>query len=112
MTKRVRLINAWDLMEYCNNQKSKTIDNNDIARFPTADQWHEQSKDDIYDCINDWNIHYFVCIMVDKQKVFATGICDEDYDGNVSQNLYFDDYDEKYNCDDIKWWQEIELPKE
>lgn len=24
-------------MEYCSNQKSKTISNNDIARFPTAD---------------------------------------------------------------------------
>ena len=28
------------LMEYCSNQKSKTIDNNDIARFPSADaEW-------------------------------------------------------------------------
>ena len=29
-----RLIDADALMEYCSNQKTKTIDNNDIARFP------------------------------------------------------------------------------
>ena len=31
-----RLIDADALMEFCSNQKSKTISNNDIARFPTA----------------------------------------------------------------------------
>ncbi len=31
-----RLIDANALMEYCSNQKTKTINNNDIARFPTA----------------------------------------------------------------------------
>lgn len=30
-----RLIDADALMEYCSNQKTKTISNNDIARFPT-----------------------------------------------------------------------------
>lgn len=30
-----RLIDANALMEYCSNQKTKTINNNDIARFPT-----------------------------------------------------------------------------
>lgn len=37
-----RLIDADALMEYCSNQKSKTISNNDIARFPTisADRPH------------------------------------------------------------------------
>lgn len=30
-----RLIDANALMEYCANQKTKTISNNDIARFPT-----------------------------------------------------------------------------
>ena len=32
----MRLIDANALMEYCSNQKTKTISNNDIARFPTA----------------------------------------------------------------------------
>lgn len=31
------LISRSALMEYCSNQKSKSIDNNDIARFPSAD---------------------------------------------------------------------------
>lgn len=31
-----RLIDADALMVYCRNQKSRTIDCNDIARFPTA----------------------------------------------------------------------------
>lgn len=35
----MRLIDADVLMEYCNNQKGKTIDANDIARFPTAVGW-------------------------------------------------------------------------
>lgn len=32
-----RYIEVNALMEYCSNQKSKTISNNDIARFPIAD---------------------------------------------------------------------------
>lgn len=34
-----RLIDADALMNYCNNLKDKTIDANDIARFPTAVSW-------------------------------------------------------------------------
>ena len=33
----MRLIDGEKLIEYCNNQKVKTIDANDIARFPTID---------------------------------------------------------------------------
>ena len=32
----MRMVDADALMEYCNNLKDKTIDANDIARFPTA----------------------------------------------------------------------------
>ena len=35
----MRPIDADALMEYCNNLKDKTIDANDIARFPTAVGW-------------------------------------------------------------------------
>lgn len=35
----MRLIDANALMDYCNNQKTKTIDANDIARFPTIGGW-------------------------------------------------------------------------
>lgn len=33
----MRLIDSGKLIEYCNNQKVKTIDANDIARFPAVD---------------------------------------------------------------------------
>lgn len=32
-----RYVNAYKLMEFANNMKDKTIDANDIARFPWAD---------------------------------------------------------------------------
>ena len=35
----MRLIDAEALMKYCNNLRDKTIDANDIARFPTARGW-------------------------------------------------------------------------
>lgn len=35
----MRLIDADALMDYCNNLKDKTIDANDIARFPTIGGW-------------------------------------------------------------------------
>lgn len=44
----MRLIDANALMEYCSNQKTKTISNNDIARFPTvqADRPHGEWVDE------------------------------------------------------------------
>ena len=42
------LISRSALMEYCSNQKSKSIDNNDIARFPSAEavqgEWVEEDE--------------------------------------------------------------------
>lgn len=35
----MRPIDADALMDYCNNLKDKTIDANDIARFPTVGGW-------------------------------------------------------------------------
>lgn len=35
----MRQIDADALMNYCNNQKDKTIDANDIARFPAVGGW-------------------------------------------------------------------------
>ncbi len=34
----MRLIDADALMEYCSNQKTKTVSCNDIARFPTIEE--------------------------------------------------------------------------
>lgn len=84
-----------------------------ISDCPTKDDWHKQDTDDIYDLISeDWSVRYFVCIMKDKSRVTAMGNCDEDYDGGVSVNLFFDHEDEKYYASDIIWWKEIHLPKE
>ena len=81
--------------------------------YNKVNEWHKQSIDDIYDFISkDWSLKYFICIMKDKSRVTATGICDEDYDGGVSTYLDFDHDDEKYSSEDIVWWKEIELPKE
>lgn len=51
-----RLIDADALMEYCSNQKSKTISNNDIARFPTvqiADKPHGEWIEEYTDANGD-----------------------------------------------------------
>ena len=81
--------------------------------YNKANEWHKQDIDDIYDLISeDWSVKYFICIMKDKSRVTATGNCDEDCNGGVSVNLFFDHDDEKYYIDDIVWWKEIVLPKE
>ena len=81
--------------------------------YNKANEWHQQATDNIYDFIaKDWSLKYFICIMKDKSRVTATGICDEDYGGGVSTYLDFDCDDEKYSSEDIVWWKELELPKE
>ena len=81
--------------------------------YKTANEWHKQDIDDIYDLIaKDWSVHYFICIMKDKSRVPAIGNCDEGCNGEVSVNLFFEYDDEKYYLDDIVSWKEIVLPKE
>ena len=81
--------------------------------YNKANEWHKQDSDDIYDFIaKDWSLKYFICIVKDKSRVTATGICDEDYSGGVSTYLDFDHNDEEYSSEDIVWWKEIELPEE
>ena len=41
----MRLIDADALMDYCNNLKDKTIDANDIVRFPTVGGWIKCTPD-------------------------------------------------------------------
>lgn len=49
-----RLIDADALMEYCSNQKTKTINNNDIARFPTADAVSREEYDKMKEIAKSW----------------------------------------------------------
>ena len=48
------LISRSALMEYCSNQKSKSIDNNDIARFPSAEavqgEWIDVENEPYCEC--------------------------------------------------------------
>ena len=57
----MRLIDADALMKYCSNQKTKTISNNDIARFPTAQVEDVQGEWKLDPNGMDWNIPAWRC---------------------------------------------------
>ena len=70
--------------------------------------WHKQDDvDDIYDTINDWSVHTYICRMKDGSFNIATGIADEGCNGDVGRNIYFEINDEKYYSDDIEAWAEL-----
>ena len=103
----------YDNLPYMNDSRAREESFKDGATFGynKANEWHKQDNEDIYDFIaKDWSLKYFICIMKDKSRVTATGICDEDYDGGVNTYLDFDHDDEKYSSDDILWWKEIIPP--
>jgi len=52
---KARYVEVYKLMEFANNMKDKTIDANDIARFPWADvrenihaHWEEKNNVEIH----------------------------------------------------------------
>ena len=72
----MRLIDADALLEYCNNLQDKTIDANDIARFPTAAGWisvedrlPEDTKQHILGGISLSDV-VLVCLCEDNGKRF------------------------------------------
>ena len=71
--------------------------------------WHKQDDrtDDIYDTINDWGLHKYLCKMKDGSFNIATGSADEDGNGFVGRSIYFEINDENYYGDDIVAWAEI-----
>lgn len=70
--------------------------------------WHKQDDvDDIYDTINDWSVHTYICRMKDGSFNIATGSADEGCNGEVGRNIYFEINDEKYYSDDIEAWAEL-----
>lgn len=73
-------------------------------------QWHKQNVDDIYDAFDDWGVHFYLCRMKDGSLNIAMGSADEDCNGGISKNIYFEMSDEKYYADDIEKW--IEISKE
>ena len=88
----------------CNSELNLASITEQLEELEKSNEWHKQSTDDIYDFISkDWSIKYFICIMIDKSLVTAIGSCDEDCNGEVSVNLFFEHDDEKYYLDDIVW---------
>lgn len=80
------MINAAALCEYANNQKSKTIDANDIMRFPTVDAepvrhgtWERKScvKGKQYDPTTDYWAYAHRCSECDKVSYFPNDIPDK-----------------------------------
>lgn len=70
--------------------------------------WHKQDDvDDIYDTINGWSVHTYICRMKDGSFNIATGSADEGCNGDVGRNIYFEINDEKYYSDDIEAWAEL-----
>lgn len=73
------------------------------AKYP---HWNSQSTNNIYDSINDWDCHKYVCIMKDGKVCEWIGIKDESYEGKI--NTYIDPVNgEEYSVDDIEYWTEL-----
>ena len=70
---------------------------------PMISQWKLQEIDDIYDSFDDWDFHTYRCVMKDGKEIFATGIADEDYEGNCSKYI---DLEGDYKFEDIVFWCE------
>ena len=79
----------------------------DTIETKEVDTWHLQKNEDIYDAVNDWSLHSFICLMDDGSVQKFTGILSECYDGSV--NLHIDATNDEYSIDNIIFW--IEAPK-
>lgn len=71
---------------------------------PMVAQWQLQSNKDIYDAIDDWRLHKFICVMKDGKQVEVSGIADESECGVCSKYI---DFDFNYGSEDIVFWCEI-----
>jgi len=99
----MRLIDANALLEYCNNQKYKMVDMNDIARFPTAVGWvsvNDRLPDksgNVLVCYGEYN-----CVMVLNYSC-----------RHHAFNAFDSLPDTELKIDDVNYWMPIpEPPKE
>ena len=67
-----RYIDADKLMNFANNSKDKTIDANDIARFPSADV-RENVRGEWIDGMEYVNSHWKVCSICHKSAHDSSG---------------------------------------
>lgn len=77
----------------------------DSLEVKETDTWHLQKNEDIYDAVNDWSLHSFICLMDDGSVQKFTGILSECYDGSV--NVHIDAVDDECGVDNIIFWIEI-----
>ncbi len=68
--------------------------------IPKISQWHLQDDEDIYDSINDWDMHDYLLIMKDGTELKASGYADEGF--TISKNINFNG-----RVEDILFWLEI-----
>jgi len=108
-----RPIDADALMEYCNNLKDKTIDANDIARFPTAVGWIS-----VKDRLPEIDTNVLWCAKYEPERVNAIRLSDHKWDIRVSAftgctNHGIPDV-ESYGaaCIPLYWMPLPELPEE
>lgn len=80
-------INAYKLMEYANNQKDKTVDANDIARFPHADVVERSAYDQVI-----WERDTAIAQLASIGKGFGEAM---------------DDVGKVVRCKDCKHWQTV-----
>ena len=71
--------------------------------------WQVEAEHSIYDAVQDWNYHRFVCLMKDNTIQVFTGINDETYNGEINTYINCVSDDSHDNTDDILMW--IEVPK-
>ena len=88
-------------------QKQKELEKENEQLNKNSIVWHKQDVDDIYDSINDWSLHRYLCKMNDGSFNIINGSADVSCNGEVSRCLYFEINDEKYYSDDIEEWAEI-----
>lgn len=68
--------------------------------------WNNQKENDIYWSWNDWDLHYFACVLNNGLCIVYTGIIDESFDGESIRHLEpVEDY--HYGVDDIAMWTEM-----
>jgi len=69
--------------------------------------WQVEAEHSIYDAVQDWDYHRFVCLMKDNTIQVFSGMNDETYNGEINTHIdCVSDYSH-YNTDEILMWIEV-----
>ena len=69
--------------------------------------WQVEAEHSIYNAVNDWDIHRFVCLMKDNTIQFFSGINDETCEGEINTHIDCISDDSHDDTDDILMWIEV-----